>query len=268
MKCPEREEILSSFVDGELSPREQRRLAEHLMECDSCAASVGQCLAVRNVLHDREPAATTAPSPDFWHKMHQALDVMDAVATYQPPRRRFSLTSRRAAWVGALALALLLFLGLALSPGPAPKTPADLVAAHRDLVTGLDAQMRWWYTVEARPQLRTAAWIPQDAATMPMPGRDAPYTIYRERTVLITSFLIPDEDLDISRFSWALDDVGNFHYAAYDGHTGLVAWGEGDHWRVLIADVNPELLADFVEKRDLERKRWHDDSRPFFPELP
>jgi hypothetical protein len=201
--------------------------------------------------------------------MHQALDVMDAVATHRPARtERRRVRVSHAFVYGAVGLCALLLVGILQLRPPSQRTPAELVAAHRYLVSELDAQMQWWYTVEARPQLRNAEWIPQDSAETRLAGSETPYTIYRKRAVLITSFQVPAGELDLNQFRKVRNPSGNYHLAAYDGHTSMVAWPEYGYWRVLTADVSPELLANFVALRYVERRKWHDEVGPVFPELP
>lgn len=42
MNCDELVELVTAFLDGELPPGDERRVTEHLAECDGCTTYVAQ----------------------------------------------------------------------------------------------------------------------------------------------------------------------------------------------------------------------------------
>ena len=42
MNCDELVELVTAYLDGALSPQDERRVTEHLTECDGCTTYVAQ----------------------------------------------------------------------------------------------------------------------------------------------------------------------------------------------------------------------------------
>jgi anti-sigma factor RsiW len=90
MMCPD-ERQLQRFVDGELSDRQAKQVAEHLESCPQCAAAVRRLENVGKLVsaairketqsHDltrlwekvRQGIAAPAPQPSFWEKLSTLL---------------------------------------------------------------------------------------------------------------------------------------------------------------------------------------------------
>lgn len=130
MNCEELRECVAPFLDGELEPPRLEAAAEHLEECDDCAALVERLATV-----PLRPVAPRAPAePEFWEAMDRAL----AAEAKRPP----GPVERVRGWLGAelrvsrgAAMVYLLLLGLAfcwhlLRPEPATLPPTLLTAEH------------------------------------------------------------------------------------------------------------------------------------------
>ena len=130
-------ELLSSYIDGEVSASEARRVEEHLTGCDECAAEL-ESLRATTMLLSRLPVLETPRSYAL-----TAADVEEAT----PQRRLPSLAAFTGglATAGAAALVVVLIVGVvflarlglsgsAAAPAPAaapaaPAAPAPAMAA-------------------------------------------------------------------------------------------------------------------------------------------
>ncbi len=92
LKCPEVQDHLSAWLDGELAPEVQAEVAEHLESCDACLRELAQLEALEQSL---AALPAPAPPPGLAEKV---------VARLKRPRR----------WWQNLALAASLVVGIAL----------------------------------------------------------------------------------------------------------------------------------------------------------
>lgn len=121
MTRQERQDRLSAFLDGELSPPDLAELTGHLADCSDCRAHLAELGALRAALADAIPLDDVSPA--FRSRITTALEnAMDRpsgtrptepapVLPFRPPPRG---TRRRAfaAGVVAAAVAAMLILGL------------------------------------------------------------------------------------------------------------------------------------------------------------
>ena len=109
MKCPDVQERLSAYYDGELSAESQAKMTRHLAECESCAAEFAEFKDVtRAVSRMREPKVP----PAIWNGLETELDASSDATKPQPAsdqqaNRRWWTSSRQL----ALAASVLLMLG-------------------------------------------------------------------------------------------------------------------------------------------------------------
>jgi anti-sigma factor RsiW len=114
--CAAYGELLSAYVDDELSPAEVADLGGHLKACQDCNRAMDELAMVRNILHHAEPFwPKAAPSSRF---LPGVLDAIGPSVASRPAGRRFFpvmprlwLSSRVAAFSAAALAALLLVVG-------------------------------------------------------------------------------------------------------------------------------------------------------------
>ncbi|HEY5578970.1 MAG TPA: zf-HC2 domain-containing protein [Acidimicrobiia bacterium] len=97
-------EMLSAFLDGELTHDEERRVTEHLGSCEFCAEELAD-------LHQARALVRSLPILDTPGRLLHRPDDGKVVPLYRRPR----------AWAAAAAAALVILVGLAtvLAPSPA-----------------------------------------------------------------------------------------------------------------------------------------------------
>lgn len=107
-----RSELISAYLDGELSPRERSELFDHLSECGKCSAELADVQRVR-------AAVRSLPV------LEMPVDVLlglDAAPDVIPLHRN------RGVWVGAAAAVIALVIAVAalLTPPPASVSVDEL----------------------------------------------------------------------------------------------------------------------------------------------
>lgn len=95
-------DLLSCFVDNELSATESQAVHQHIADCHACALQVVSAMQLKTAT--ARVAQRFAPPPD-------ALARLTAQVQQQPPKKPARILSFRLAW-GALAASLLLAVSL------------------------------------------------------------------------------------------------------------------------------------------------------------
>ena len=246
LTCPS-EEKLSALVDRELPLPEQRTLAGHVAECEGCAAEAGRLLAVK-LRVSTEPQPEASLTPDFWGRLGQAQDLLDAVRRrVTAPRRPL----RRRRWAVATAGAALLVVALVWATrGGAPLPvvdPGALLLAHQERAARpAGAPGGSWpaaYASDTWPASDLPGWpslgLPPTAPRASFPGL-APLPI--------SVFVLPARGFSPAGLQSV--SVGPHRYLmATAGPSSLVAWRHGNHWHVLVAELPPWDLLNLAESQ-------------------
>lgn len=74
-KCQKVAVILQAYLDGEASPAEARRVAEHLDVCRECGLDANTYLAIRSVLAARRQAPAEGEAIDRLRRFAEELAV-------------------------------------------------------------------------------------------------------------------------------------------------------------------------------------------------
>ena len=59
MNCDEFVELVTAFLDGALGPEDERRMTDHLAECDGCTTYLGQFRSTVDALKQVKSAGLT-----------------------------------------------------------------------------------------------------------------------------------------------------------------------------------------------------------------
>jgi anti-sigma factor RsiW len=102
-------EVLSAYLDGEVSGSEKEQVAEHLVICDSCRAELSDLHAARSVLR----ALPLLDAPEW-------LDPEAPLAPVIPLRKRPRV------WIAAAAAAVAAFVGVATIAAPESTVPISV----------------------------------------------------------------------------------------------------------------------------------------------
>jgi anti-sigma factor RsiW len=73
LACSEVLDLLSGYLDGELSERDRAQVEEHLRGCDGCARFGGEFRATVESLREHLLAATVVPPPRVQERLREAL---------------------------------------------------------------------------------------------------------------------------------------------------------------------------------------------------
>lgn len=167
MNCEQMNELLSAWLDGELSPAEQERMQEHLEQCAQCRALLEQLQALRSSFSDLEEIA----APEGF-----AEGVMDRIAADSRPK--VVPLFKRPAFRGAVSVAACAVLFVAFGrPGMDSRKGAEAAAPEAadfavDYVTaesGIVAEYSLESPAECAPE---AAEMPVMEPAAPAPERE------------------------------------------------------------------------------------------------
>lgn len=234
--CHGEEENLSVFVDGELPAGQQRAVARHLLDCPDCAARAGRLLAVKYYLG----AGAEEPAPlgaGFWARLDQALDLVDAVAERAAARPITPAARRAWALAGAGVFLILAAWVLRLATLPPPVPPETLIRAHEGLALRIPQSPLTpaaWAPGQSPRTGRT--WLPQARLDQAVGTTAIHQHLYRVSSLPLSAFTLPSSSLAKHRLQFVRLEAGMYYVAAGE-RTSIVAWREGDHWRVLTADA-------------------------------
>ena len=117
MDCKQVSELLTAYLDNEVTPEEREQIEAHLIICQRCRKELEELKSaqktLRNVLKSR--AADADPSPQSWSQFELGLDVQ---------RPSFLFLFRRLKWriIGTIILLAILIIlavlwGIGILPG-------------------------------------------------------------------------------------------------------------------------------------------------------
>jgi anti-sigma factor RsiW len=251
-ECPITENDIHALVDGELTARETRRVATHVVACPKCSALAGGTLAGKRLLSPRTQAVE--PPADSWQRVVSALDDADSTV------RNISWTSRRRLHfdsVPALAVAgLMLLVGagvwqlnLNYSAG---RGSAQLVRAHIAACTNLSLGAPTRSGGGARevvtPTPGTARWAPVARALFPVNGELAEQTLYRVDRTPVSEFVMSPRAFQRFGLTHARYRDGEYWYSS-DRNGSVVAWESGGITHILVGRAGPADLLGLASSR-------------------
>jgi anti-sigma factor RsiW len=252
MNCATNYELVSAYVDGELSPAQATELAEHLASCGSCAAEYQETLTTVRTL--REGLVR-----------HQAPDVLRARVRAAIREERSSQTAvlRRSppvAWRAAAAVAAGVLIAAVSSSltvlatrGAARGTtiPDEIVASHirslmpdhlTDVPSSDQHNVKPWFNGRLDysptvPRLDTAGFTLIGGRLDYVGGRPVAAVVYGRRQHVINVFSWPSDPARETELS-ALH-VRHGYNALRWAHDGVQYWA--------VSDLNGEELRHFAE---------------------
>lgn len=251
MQCERARELLSPYVDGELSAEERRAVAAHIQGCRVCEAQVADFHRVGRTLAEtgREPmpkALALRLRANLAREAEKAAsEVVEPVAVFPAPRRRLRASPallRQAAVIAAAcvlsALATWWILG---TVGAASHLEQDVLAAHmRSLLQDSPIQVassdthtvKPWFAgrVDFAPDVKDLAadGFPLIGGRLDyVGGRRVGAVVYKRRLHVINVFMWP---------SSSAGDIGP-RLTTRNGYN-LITWTRGgvSYWAV--SDLN------------------------------
>jgi anti-sigma factor RsiW len=237
--CPETQELLDAYLDGELDAAGTLDVGRHLAACPSCADSFAGLQRLQAAL--RSAALRHPTPPRLGGRVRAALRLEVA------PRRRLVV----AALAGAAAAALVL-----ATAGLWPRRGADplarevasahvrsLLEGHRTDVESSDRHtVKPWFTGRLEyaplvPDLAGAGFPLVGGRLDYLDGRPVAALVYERRRHVINLFVWPAPDASDS----GPDLLAWQGYSLYNWHRGGMTW-----WAV--SDLNAEELRGFVDE--------------------
>lgn len=242
--CPISEEQICSMVDGQLSGREQRRVAAHVATCPDCSVLAGQVLASKRFLGAKAPEAD--PPAHAWRHIVVALDQVDAT------RRAAGVPERRWTLGGAPALAacgvlLIVAAGVWRAQMVDPAGLGPTLARHHLAAEASFSRMAGgagdlYDVVTVRPG--KATWVPVARRLFAYGGHHVDHTLYRvDDRAKISEFVLPSEAFDLRGFQQT-KAAGRDYWVRAERGGSVVAWNQLGVVRVLVARTDAgELLS-------------------------
>lgn len=245
LPCEELIELISAYVDGELSKEDRAAVAQHIEKCPGCAQVVERTEALGRRIRVAARFEVPANLPE---RVRRALPVESQRGLFSALRAtRLHLLGSHvlAATVGALAL----FLWQANSPQPDPA--GEFVSAHvrklldsgfRSVDSSDPHTVRPWFAgkIDFAPPVVTLG-----EAGFPLIGAHLDYVndqvtavlSYRRRQHPITLFIRP-----VAKQTQAASTRGN------DRGYHMVVWQDESFAYWAISDLNPRELRDFTDR--------------------
>jgi anti-sigma factor RsiW len=128
------DETLNDYVERDLSPAEQVRVATHLDECGECALVVAD---LQQIVRDASALGPLQPPPHVWERIRDAIDDRRTPnVTPETDAGRWTMDDRRPtrfAWMAAAAALVLLalFTGRRAAPEPPRASQPDPAAEEQ-----------------------------------------------------------------------------------------------------------------------------------------
>jgi anti-sigma factor RsiW len=173
MRCEDAQDLVSAWLDNELSDADAAAIAEHEAQCQACHAYVEDLRSfsaemgtwgrekappgleerVRNALADApeiEQAPPAETSPEV--KRKPANEAGGTVVPFRPGRRRSNVIRQAASLAAVCLLSVFGTWAVMREPGTVPETEHDVVAAHvRSLIQNSPIQVASSDTHTVRP---------------------------------------------------------------------------------------------------------------------
>src|SRR5260221_6681824 len=124
-------ELLSSYVDDDVTALERMRVESHLAQCEQCRADLE---GLRRVVRRAGTLDDRPPQNDLWAGIESRLHTADTsdVVPFASRRRRFAFTMPQLAAAAAVLVALSAGgASLLMRPPAAPTTPGATRAGAR-----------------------------------------------------------------------------------------------------------------------------------------
>lgn len=127
---------LSDYLDGELSDAEQRAVAAHIADCDSCARTLEE---LRHVVTVARTAAPVDPPADLWSQISARIESTEGArpVVLTGPWRRFSFTLPQMAAASLLLAVLSGWAAMRLfAPTAQPAVASNTAGAGTETTVG------------------------------------------------------------------------------------------------------------------------------------
>jgi len=246
-ECDITEDELNALVDNELTGREQRRVAAHIVGCESCSAMLGGILAGKRLLSVKmQPVDPPASS---WTMISANLDEIDSLAhATRPITAAFNLRRVPAlAVVGVLLMLVATVMHLQRLSQPVPGI--QFARAHMALASNA---MRFGGSSNTQDVVTSApgkvTWEPIARALMPIKGEIAEHILYRVDRTPISQFILSAQAFS-RRGLQLVDYNGSRFFVGGDAHGALVAWESRGMVTILVGRNNPAELLNLAMTR-------------------
>jgi anti-sigma factor RsiW len=116
MNCQACKNLISAYIDSELSGEQMRRMREHLSRCPECEAGLEEFKAVQNLVRD---LPTMQPPEGFEDRI---LAFVESESSRAPVQKRWTVVGLVAVASAAAAVAAFFAFSILSTPAPAMAT--------------------------------------------------------------------------------------------------------------------------------------------------
>ncbi len=268
MSCS-RSENIYAFVDSELSPGDQQKMADHQCECAECSAKISLCQALKSQV---KQSCSSGQLDEFTRARILKMVRKEQVETVrqQPVRRRWMYAAGMASAAG-----FVVFSGLALTSakfGTKAHLAAALVHDHSRCLASKDAatvtpsdpaQLAQTTFGKTPEELSFPGLSPVSSKICPIDtGKNALHLVYRNRSAkLVSLYGIPETDSE----PLDLPDHPSDSAPLAEGQPAL-AWHHGGWIYSLVSEMSPQELNQVAKEGTyLARYQPHPTSYPPLP---
>ncbi len=244
-QCPVTSEALSAFADGELPSEQQRKIARHIVTCQSCSRQIGTIYALKVLAGG--PAQQPARIPrGFWKRARRRLDEIDTVArkvvSIGPTR---APARRLAALAAAGVLMIILAVGIRGALMPRSMGWMYLAKAHRTATAQLIAPVAVRQPPDRSGQATQVAWQPGHAQAIHTQMCSGRQVVYSRPGAVVSYFILPCDSLGVSGLNFT-NQGGMRFYLTASGELSMIAWRQGPGWGVLVGATDAEQLLELA----------------------
>jgi anti-sigma factor RsiW len=244
MTCGEIKNLLSPYVDDELTLTECAKINDHLAHCPSCEAELKSLQALRQRMR----------APELHFKMPEGLEKRIFKAMPKESRRDFFSVRGMAlggGWAAALFIAVVAVTHLReAGQRPGDELAQEVVSEHlRSIKTGHLIEVvstdqhtvKPWFNgkVDFSPNVKdlSAMGFPLTGGRVDyLAGHPVAAIVFQRKKHTINLFIWPDKD---SREA----NVQSFSINGYN----IFKWSKDGFWYWAISDLNPTELTEFMQ---------------------
>jgi anti-sigma factor RsiW len=249
MTCGEIKNLLSAYIDDELTLTECARINDHLAHCQNCEAELKSLQALRQRM--RAPELHFKMPEGFEKRIFEAMPKESRSKSWSSVSVRDFFSIRNMGWVAALFIAVISVSHLhEVSQNPGDELAQEVVSEHlrsiktRHLIEVVSTDqhtVKPWFNgkVDFSPNVKdlTSNGFPLTGGRVDyLGGHPVAAIVFQRRKHTINLFIWPEKDSHEA-------NVQSFSINGYN----IFKWSKEGFWYWAISDLNPTELTEFMQ---------------------